>query len=356
MATLYGAEQRRRELEKKTGHLSQVAGIRMLQLQEGPETGVRIADVRSGSGLRFQVSLDRGMDLSVAEYKGMALAWRSPQGDVHPSHFDPKGMGWLKSFPGGLMTGCGLTNAGAPSTDAGEQPWIHGRLSHLQASGVRTETVWDGDRCVFRVSGVIRESVMFGENLALYRAIEVELGTSIITIHDTVINEGFRQSPLMMLYHINLGWPLLDEGAEIHVRARSTTPRDAEAAMGIETAKSIPAPIRGYKEQVFYHDLVADSNGFASAVLANRTLGLGLFTRYRQMELSRFTQWKMVGEGEYVLGFEPANCLVEGRAKERERGTLQFIEAGESREFLVHIGVLDGNPSIDQFLRAQNLV
>jgi hypothetical protein len=57
----------------------------------------------------------------------------------------------------------------------------------------------------------------------------------------------------------------------------------------------------------------------------------------------------MAAEGEYVLGFEPANCLVEGRAKERERGTLQFLEPGETREFLVHIGVLDGNTQIDQF-------
>ena len=67
----------RRDLEQRIGHLSQVAGVRIMELQEGPEAGVRIADVRSGSGLRFQVTLDRGMDISLAEYKGVALAWRS---------------------------------------------------------------------------------------------------------------------------------------------------------------------------------------------------------------------------------------------------------------------------------------
>ena len=114
MTTLFGKNYSRRELKQRIGHLSQVAGVRLMQLQEGQEAAVRIADVRSGSGLRFQISLDRGMDISVAEYKGMSLAWRSPQGDVHPSYFDPKGLGWLKSFPGGLMTGCGLTTAGSP--------------------------------------------------------------------------------------------------------------------------------------------------------------------------------------------------------------------------------------------------
>jgi|WetSurMetagenome_2_1015567.scaffolds.fasta_scaffold87442_2 hypothetical protein len=355
MATVFGTNLSRRELEQRVGHLSQIASVRLMQMQQGLETGVRIADVRSGSGLRFQISLDRGMDISVAEYKGLSLAWRSPQGDVHPSHFDPKGMGWLKSFSGGLMTGCGLTTAGAPSTDAGEELGIHGRLSNLQASNIKTETKWDGDSCVFKVSGVIQENVMFKENLALYRTIEVELGKSIITLSDRVVNEGFRRSPLMMLYHINLGWPLLDEGAAVHLNARSMKPRDAEAQKGIDTATKIPAPISAYKEQVFYHDLVADKNGFASAMLANPKLGLGLFAQYRQKELPRFIEWKMVAEGEYVLGFEPANCLVEGRAKERERGTLEFIEPGETKEFVVHIGVLDGTSAIDQFKNENNL-
>jgi hypothetical protein len=355
MTTLFGKDYSRNKLKQHIGHLSQIAGVRLMQLQEGQEAGVRIAEVRSGSGLRFQVSLDRGMDISGAEYKGMSLAWRSPQGDVHPSFFDPKGFGWLKSFAGGLMTGCGLTTAGAPSVDAGEELGIHGRLSNLSASNVQVETLWEGDQCVFRVGGAVRESVPFGNNLVLTRTIEVELGKSVITVRDQVVNMGFRQSPLMMLYHINLGWPLLDDGAKVSMNARSMKPRDSEAEKGADSASSIPSPILGFNEQVFYLDMIADKNGFATAVLENGKLGLGLFVHYRQKELPRFIQWKMAGEGEYVLGFEPANCLVEGRAKERERGTLQFLEPGESREFLVNIGVLDGNSEIDEFKRRNQI-
>jgi len=355
MATLFGKNYSRRELEQHVGHLSQIAGVRLMQLQDGQEAGVRIADVRSGSGLRFQISLDRGMDISVAEYKGMSLAWRSPRGDAHPAYFDPKFLGWLRSFPGGLVTGCGLTSAGAPSVDDGDELGIHGRLSNLPASDVEVKTDWDGDQCVFRVGGAMRESVPFKDNLVLHRTIEVELGKSLITLRDRVVNEGFRKSPLMLLYHINLGWPLLNDGAALHFNAQSMRPRDAEAETGKASATKIPAPISGYKEQVFYHELIADNNGFASALLANKTLGVGAFVQYRKKELPRFIQWKMVAEGEYVLGFEPANCLVEGRAKERERGTLQFLEPGESREFFVRIGVLDGSTTIDQFKKENNL-
>jgi len=355
MALLYGANFNRRELLKHVGDLSQVAGVRMMGLQQGAEAGVHIADVRTGSGLRFQVTLDRGMDISVAEYKSILLAWRSPNGDVHPSYFDHRGLGWARTFPGGLMTGCGLTYLGAPCVDEGEELGLHGRLSNTPATNVRAETEWHDERCIFRVTGEVRESSLFKENLLLRRTIETELGESTITFLDTVLNEGFRPSPLMMLYHINLGWPLLDDGAELLLNASLTMARDAEAAKGVSAATKMGAPTPGYAEQVFFHDLRPSRSGFASVLLSNRKLGLGLYVRYRQKELPRFIEWKMIGEGTYVLGLEPANCWVQGRAKERERGTLQFLDPGEEREFYLQIGVLEGAEAIEEFAREANL-
>ena len=89
----------------------------------------------------------------------------------------------------------------------------------------------------------------------------------------------------------------------------------------------------GYDEQVFYHDMQAGADGYVTVALVNRGYdggrGLGVYVRYRQAELPRFTQWKMVGAGEYVTGLEPANCGVEGRAKDRAEGLLQFLAPGE---------------------------
>jgi len=295
------------------------------------------------------------MDISAAEYKGMSIAWRSPAGDVHPSYYDPKGMGWLKSFPGGLMTGCGMTHAGAPCVDQGEELGIHGRLSNTPATNVQSSTEWVGDSCRFTVGGEIREGALFRDNLLLQRSIEVELGGSTITFRDTVINEGVKTSPLMMLYHINLGWPMIDEGAKLLLNAKSSMPRDAEASKGFQEARDLSGPVAGYKEQVFYHDLVADEKGFATALLVNNKIQLGLFVQFRKKELDRFVQWKMVGEKEYVFGLEPANCQVGGRAKERELGTLQHLEPGERRDFLLHIGILDGAKALEQFIQEKKL-
>ncbi|RPH34838.1 DUF4432 family protein, partial [bacterium] len=145
MAILFGRRRSREQILSHVGDLLQVAGMRTLELQDGLEKGVRIADVRTGSGLRFQVSLDRGTDISMAEYKGIPLAFRSPNGDVHPHRFEPQGHGWLRGFPGGLMTGCGMTHVGSPCVDEGEALGQHGRLAVLPAAAVRRASRWEGD-------------------------------------------------------------------------------------------------------------------------------------------------------------------------------------------------------------------
>ena len=65
--------------------------------------------------------------------------------------------------------------------------------------------------------------------------------------------------------------------------------------------------------------------------------------------LPYLSQWKMIGEGEYVLGIEPGNCLPEGRPIEREAGRLVTLKPGESRKMVLEIGIVEGDKEIEQF-------
>ena len=147
MAQLFGRQWSRAELLAHVGDLSQLAGVRLGEWSEGTERGVRTADVRTGSGFEFTVLLDRGMDIGPALYRGLPLGWISPAGFSHPAYYDPVGLGWLRTFGGGLLTGCGLTYLGAPGVDEGEALGLHGRLSHLPARHVRVGEDWQGDEC-----------------------------------------------------------------------------------------------------------------------------------------------------------------------------------------------------------------
>ena len=100
---LFGRSWSRRDLLARIGDVKQIAGIRLVELGDGAERGVRAAEFRSGSGLSFTVMLDRGLDIGPAEYKGIPLAWVSPAGFVHPAFFEPEGLGWLRTFGGGYQ-------------------------------------------------------------------------------------------------------------------------------------------------------------------------------------------------------------------------------------------------------------
>jgi Domain of unknown function (DUF4432) len=339
MAKLFGKEWTRAELLSHVGDLSQVAGVRLIELGDGVERGVRAADVATGGGLEFTVLLDRGMDIGVASYKGLPLAWISPAGFAHPAHFEPEGVGWLRTFGGGLVTGCGLTYLGAAGEDEGELLGLHGRLSHLPARHVGSGQEWDMDECSFWVDGELRQARLFGENLCLTRRIEAGLGENRINIHDTVENLGDSSTPLMVLYHINLGFPLLDPSCRLEAPPHNVRPRDKVAEPGIGEWMRFQEPTTGYSEQVFIHDLPADAGGWASVKLVNPTLRLWLQVRYQKESLPNLVEWKQMGQGAYVLGLEPSNCGVEGRAKDRARGVLQYLEPDESREFEVEIEV-----------------
>jgi hypothetical protein len=347
MATLWGRQWTRAELLQRVGDLGQIAGARLVTLADGKERGVRAALCRTGTGFAFTVLIDRGLDIAHAEYCGKSLAWRSMTEDAHPAYFEREGLGWLRTFYGGLVVTCGLTQAGAPCVDEGQPLGLHGRISHIPAKNVWVDGEWEGDEYRFWVRGKMQEAVVFSENLQLTREISAYLGQNRLIIRDTVENLGYQRTEHMLLYHVNIGFPAVEEGAELIGPTRSATPRDAEAEQGKDRYARLDAPIPGYKEKCYFHDMATSPDGFVKAAIANRALGHGAYVRYRKDQLPNFTQWKMMGQGNYVVGMEPANCLVMGRAGERARGTLQFLEPGERRDYELEIGALASREEID---------
>jgi hypothetical protein len=343
MATLFGQALTRAEL-LRYGPIEQFASVRLAELSDGPGRGVRIAELIAGE-LRCTVLIDRGLDLADASFAGVPLAWRSGQGITHPAMYDAAGTGWLRSFPGGLLTTCGFTSAGAPSVDVDGVAELHGRASNLPAHLHEAAGRWDGDEYLLSVAGQTREVAVFGFDLLLTRRISIRLGETRIVVQDTIENMGDRPAPLMLLYHCNFGYPLVAPGAAI-LSGAPPMPRDPDAEAGAATFPSIHAPVPGYREQVFFHTPLAGPDGYATAAIVNRGLldgrGLAGYVRFRPDQMPNLIVWKQLGHGTYVVGLEPANCLVMGRAAERERGTLQSIAPGEVRYFTVELGAATG--------------
>jgi hypothetical protein len=346
---LFGKKYTTRQLRQRMGDLDQIAGIRLVTLDEGNERPTRAALFHTGSGLEFSVIIDRCLDVSAASYCGKAMGWRSTVGDVAPQYFEAEGLRWLRSFSGGLVTTCGLTNVGAPRPESALLGnGLHGRIGNLPARDLKVERYWKGNDYILSITGTIRETVVFGENLTLTRKVWTKLGAKKFWIEDVVTNAGFDTTAFMLLYHCNVGWPAADAGSQLLTPSRHVAPRDEEAQDGKENWNRFTGPVHQYKEKVYYHDMAPKKNGTVTVAIINdgfaRGDGFGVYLRYKKKHLPRFAQWTQLGEQDYVVGLEPSTCGVEGRDIDEKEGRLHHLRAGEQWHTGLELGaVTDAN-------------
>ena len=108
-------------------------------------------------------------------------------------------------------------------------------------------------------------------------------------------------------------------------------PRDAVAEAAVDSWDVAPLPVDGAPERVFEHRIEADHRGWCSVAVVNRDLGLRLEVAWDARTLPRLHQWLHPATGVSVLGIEPANCSVLGRASDRAAGTLPMLSPGAAR-------------------------
>lgn len=333
-----GYDMEQKELQRKAGHMQQLCHIRKVRF-EGEAADQQTAYLVENGKLSYTISASLGMDIADLRYCGVNLChitkpgWLA--GSAERSNF----------IPGGMFFTCGLKNVG-PQTAS--EP-AHGKQRFLPAENCAQFVGFEQDALQIRFYGEVREAGLFSKNLLRKRTITTEYNSSRIVIRDEIENQGYADEEIMLLYHFNTGYPLLDEGAEFIAPSRTQTARDASSAKakGESNLFVMDAPRDCYPEQVFYHDLAADEAGNTFCALKNSKRGLALKLSFNKRELPFLTQWKSIASGDYVLGMEPGNCHVEGLEKERERGTLSVLKAGESRSYTITLDVLSGAEALN---------
>jgi Domain of unknown function (DUF4432) len=353
---LWGRHWSRSDLLARAGRLDQLAGVQLLQADDGPERGVRLLRFATGAGFDFEVLIDRGFDVGRTWLGGRSLAWWSPVGLVGPWYYEPSGIGWFRAFPGGLVSTCGLDHTLLGGTDDStvfnyphrktETYGLHGRYSGLPARLAGYGTTWHGDDCVLWAEAEIAQVAVFGEQLVLTRRIEADLGGTSLRISDTVTNSGPTACPHMMLYHCNIGFPVVDDGAELSYPAPAGT---CVSEASTEDYRKLAAPEPAYVEQCYEHDMAASGDGYVHAAVLNRAAGLGVYQRYRPEQLPHHITWRQLGAGTYVVAMEPSTNRDAGRFDARDRGELTYLGPGEQRHYDLEVGALSGAEAIDEF-------
>jgi hypothetical protein len=311
-------------------HPDQLAAVYRSVVADGPAAGCRAIDVRVLGGIDIRILPDRGCDIGAAWFRGVPLAWISAVGE-HAPLAAPAGDDWIGAFGGGLVTTCGRRNVGAPSEGHG----LHGAASHQRAELRAVERAVADDGLAVVVRAAMREAAALGPCLETERTITTWTGAGRVRVEDRTVNRGRRPEPAPLLYHVNLGAPLWAPGATLAVAdRRETVPRDADAEAALAAWDRAPVPDET-PERVFEHELAPAAAG--AVRVEQPALGLAVEVGWDRSSLPRLHQWLHTAEGAYVLGVEPANCSVLGRAADRSAGRLPMLGPGEERRTTVEI-------------------
>lgn len=340
-------------LLKKVGSMQQVAFIRPIMFLEGRAGSLKGFDVKNGD-LRFQVISDKCLDISDFSYKGININFIAKQGLIGRMDYDTHGEEGTRSLMGGLLFTCGLENTCIPSkVDQSYFP-MHGRIRSTPAEHTGATARWEEESYCLEVTGEMREAELFGKNLTLKRSIKTIYGEKSVKITDVIENESFQEEPMMVLYHFNIGYPLLDEGAMVVLPTKKVMPRDVEAEKDEKLWNLMEAPIENEDERVYLHDLAQDRDGNTFACLMNEKMELGIKIEFNKKYLPKFVQWKSLNAGDYVMGLEPTNSGVYGLSYEKEY--VHKIKPFEKEKIELILTIVEGKDELEKIKKeAKNI-
>ncbi|MDO4582561.1 MAG: aldose 1-epimerase family protein [Planctomycetia bacterium] len=310
-------------------------------LRGGPSDGVDLFVLSNGQISVF-VMPTRGMGIwkvhLMRNGEKIRVGWNSPVNvPVNPRNvplMQSDGLGWLRGF-NEFVVRCGLESNGSPEYDENGrlQYGLHGFIANTPASQVKLEV--DDVRKTVSLTGIVREARLFFNSLELHSRITLPFEGTTFRIDDEVRNIRSRPCEMELLYHINIGNPIADTGAKIHIPYRRVAPRNAFSATQMEELFSYHAPTVGEPETCYYYDLATDESGNTRTFLENPSGEVGVSVAFNQNEFPHFCQWKCqhAREDGYVTGMEPATSFPNNHSFEKANGRVIELPPGEKRHF-----------------------
>ena len=277
-------------MDGRISNFAQAASLRRYHLMGGAADGLEVLDCDNGK-LRFLLNVTKACDIMQLYHEGQNVSFLSKNG------FTKREIPFLNRFEGGMVYTCGLDNAGRR-----EGYEMHGSFHNTPAEILRAECGEEG----ITVEALIRSSALFGQNLVMRRRITTPIGGDRLLIEDTLCNEGYGEAEYCLLYHINVGYPLLEEGAHIETDATEYYARAPFAIEQAATRYEISGPIPNQPECCYYLTL-----GEPRISLVNERLGKAFRLAYSKETLPCFLEWKSMASGDYALGLEPCTTRLD---------------------------------------------
>lgn len=299
-------------MDERISNFAQRASVRRYTLTEGVGKGLDIIDCDNGK-LRFLVNVSKACDIMQLYHGGQNVSFISKNG------FKAKSDGFINRFEGGMVYTCGLDSIGDRNGYA-----MHGTIHNTPAEIICASCDENG----ITIESIVRDTELFGKDLVLKRKITSQIYSDSITLEDTLINEGYKNEDYCVLYHINIGYPFLDDGAEIISEISSCTARTEWAKDNECDMLRISKPIVGMQETCYFLKMKRPI-----ITLVNKKIGKSFTVEYSHDTLPCFVEWKSMASGDYALGLEPSTTELD------EKFELKTIRSGEKIGFSIKLTI-----------------
>jgi len=301
-------------MDGRISNLEQVASLRRYTLTDGRGKGLDVIDCDNGK-IRFLLNVSKALDMMQLYCDGKNMTFISKNG------FIKRELPFADRFEGGMVYTCGLDSAG--EREGFDE---HGSFHNIPAEVIRAEC----NESEIVVEAIIRDTRMGGKNLVFRRRVSTRLGSDTVSVRDRLTNEGYSDEPYCILYHVNIGYPMLSDGARIVAEAEECTPRTEWAEKNLDSAFRIASPEIGMEEVCYYLKVRKPV-----VSLVNEKIGKKFTVSYSGDTLPHFLAWKNMTCGDYAVGLEPCNTKLDGLFE------YSRIQAGETVEFSLDLSVKD---------------
>ena len=296
----------------KISNLSQIAYVRRYTIDGGVEDGLKVVEVNNGI-LRFILNESKALDVMQLWHKGTNVSFVSKNG------FTKRETPFLNRFEGGMLYTCGLDSVGGR-----EGFELHGTFHNQPARLIECRCDEDG----IKIVAEIQDTSLFGKNLLMRRTVTTNIMGNNLSICDQLFNRGTKDEDYALLYHVNLGYPMLDEGTEIISDPTFIQPRNEWSAKNIDSRTLRTTCIDNHEETCYFI-----KNKTPEISVVNKALQKTFKLSYSDDTLPYFVQWNSSASQDYALGTEVSTTLLDDGFKYCK------LKVGEKVDFKLNIKI-----------------
>ena len=299
-------------MDGRISNFAQIASVNRYTITEGEGSGLDVIDCNNGK-LRFLVNVSKACDVMQLYHEGVNVSFVSKNG------FTKRELPFLNRFEGGMLYTCGLDSVGGR-----EGYELHGTFHNTPAKITHCEVNENG----ICIEATVQSTALFGKNLSIKRKITSAVCGESVRVEDTLLNAGYADENYCLLYHVNVGYPMLDDGAALVADVETVAPRTPWAGESLDSMYQMKDSVVGEEECCYFLKLAKPQ-----ITLVNERIGKRFTLSYSADTLPCFVEWKSMASGDYALGLEPATTELDDRFQYRT------VAPGESIQFSVTMTV-----------------